>query len=86
MAITVADTKLLQYMLDIKYSQNNQIELVLTRFSKTVFAEWSTYINTVKLGYNELGYNAHSVITNIFFSPKWSVYYINQPGYNEPRL
>jgi len=26
--------------------------------------------NTVKLGYNELGYNEHSVITNRFFSPK----------------
>jgi len=42
--------------------------------------------NTVKLGYNELGYNEHSVITNIFFSPKWSVYCINQHGYNETRL
>ncbi len=42
--------------------------------------------STVKLGYNELGYNEHSVITNNFFSPKWSFYYINQPGYNESRL
>jgi len=40
----------------------------------------------VKLGYNELGYNEHSVITNKLFSPNWSVYYINQPGYNETRL
>ncbi len=39
--------------------------------------------NTVKLGYNELGYNEHSVITNKFFSPNWSFSYINQPGYNE---
>jgi len=44
--------------------------------------DWS-FQNTVKLGYNELGYNKHSVITNDFFSPKWSFYYINQPGYNE---
>ncbi len=42
--------------------------------------------NTVKLGYNELGYNEHSVIMNGFFSAKWSFYYINQPGYNETRL
>jgi len=42
--------------------------------------------NTVKLGYNELGYNEHSVITNKIFSPKLLFYYINQPGYNEPRL
>jgi len=46
--------------------------------------------NTVKLGYNELGYNElgyneHSVITNKLFSPNWSFYYINQPGYNETR-
>ncbi len=39
-----------------------------------------------ELGYNELGYNEHSVITNKIFSPKWLFYYINQPGYNEPRL
>jgi len=43
-------------------------------------------LNTVKLGHNELGYNEHSVLTNKLISPKWSVYYINQPGYNEPRL
>ncbi len=41
---------------------------------------------TVKLGYNELGYNEHSVITNKMFSPKWPFYYTKQPGYNEPRL
>jgi hypothetical protein len=28
------------------------------------------YNNSVKLGYNELGYNEHSAITNNFFSPK----------------
>jgi len=39
--------------------------------------------DTVKLGYNELGYNEHSVITNEFFSPEWSFYYINKPGYNK---
>jgi len=26
--------------------------------------------NTVKLGFNELGYNEHSVITNEYFGPK----------------
>ena len=26
--------------------------------------------DTVKLGYNELGYNEHSVITNEYFGPK----------------
>ncbi len=44
------------------------------------------YLTTVKLGYNELGYNEHSVITNKLFGPNWSFYYINQPGYNETRL
>jgi len=28
------------------------------------------YLTTVKLGYNELGYNEHSVITNKQFGPK----------------
>ncbi len=27
-------------------------------------------MDTVKLGYNELGYNVHSVITDEYFSPK----------------
>jgi len=27
-------------------------------------------LNTVKLSYNELGYNKHSVITNEYFGPK----------------
>jgi len=40
----------------------------------------------VKLGYYELVYNENSVITNEFFSLKWSFYYTNQPGYNETRL
>ncbi len=40
----------------------------------------------MKLSYNELGYNEHSVMTNNFFCPKWIFYYINQPGYNEIRL
>jgi hypothetical protein len=42
--------------------------------------------HTVKLGYNELGYNELPVITNIFFSffqSQIQVYYINLPGYNE---
>jgi hypothetical protein len=42
------------------------------------------FYNTVKLGYNELGYNEHLVITNKLFGPNWSFYYINQPGYNGP--
>ena len=29
---------------------------------------------------------SNSVITNKLFSPNWSFYYINQPGYNETRL
>jgi len=41
---------------------------------------------TVKLGYNELGYNEHSVITNKKFCPKWPFYNIKQSVYNEPRL
>jgi len=44
------------------------------------------FSSTVKLGYNELGYNEHLVITNEKFSPKWPFYNIKQPGYNEPRL
>jgi len=27
-------------------------------------------LSTVKLGYNELGYDEHSIITNKFFSPE----------------
>jgi hypothetical protein len=45
--------------------------------------------HTVKLGYNELGYNELPVITNIFFSffqSQIQVYYINLPGYYEFRL
>jgi len=42
--------------------------------------------NTVKLGYNELGYNKHSVITNKKLCTKWPFYNIKQPGYNETRL
>ena len=41
---------------------------------------------TVKLKYNELGYNEHSVITRKCSGPKWPLCYINQPVYNEPRL
>jgi hypothetical protein len=35
---------------------------------------------TVKLGYNELGYNEHIFRTN------WLYKCTNEPGYNEPRL
>ncbi len=43
---------------------------------------------TVKLGYNELGYNEHSVITNKFLSQIGNFTtqinpYITNPGYNE---
>ena len=43
---------------------------------------------TVKLGYNELGYNEHSVITNKYFVSKGSFTtqinpVITNPGYNE---
>ena len=46
---------------------------------------------TVKLGYNKLGYNKHSVITNKYFGPKGPFTtqinpVITNPGYNEPRL
>jgi hypothetical protein len=42
----------------------------------------------VKLGYNELGYNEHSVITNKQFGPKCPFTtqidpVITNPGYNE---
>jgi len=45
----------------------------------------------VKLGYNKLcdnklGYYEHSVKTNKIFSPKWTLYNVNQPGYNKPHL
>jgi len=43
----------------------------------------NTIQTTVELGYNELGYNEHLVITNKFFIAQWSFYYTNQPGYNE---
>ncbi len=42
--------------------------------------------NTVKLGYNEHGYNKHKAITNEFCIPNWSFYNINQLGFNETRL
>jgi len=44
----------------------------------TIFLIFSLNSNTAKLGYNELGYNKHSVITNYFFSPKWSFHYMNR--------
>ncbi len=40
------------------YLSNHQIDLLIRIF----------FLNTVKLGYNELGYNEHSVKTNIFLS------------------
>ncbi len=50
---------------------------------------WSIESYTVKLGYNELGYNELPVITNRFFQffqSQIQAYYIIQPGYNESRL
>jgi hypothetical protein len=49
------------------------------------------FITTVKLGYNELGYNEHSVITNILLSKfgpnsKQINPVVANPGYSEPRL
>jgi hypothetical protein len=32
---------------------------------------WHSNVNTVKLGYNELGYNEHPVITNKMKSNGW---------------
>jgi hypothetical protein len=49
----------------------------------------STLSYTVKLGYNELGYNKLSVITNRFFQffqSQIESFYIIQPCYNESRL
>ena len=45
------------------------------------------YLNySETLGYNELGYNEHSVNNEQIFSLKGSFCYINQPGNTEPRL
>ncbi len=46
------------------------------------------FLNTVKLGYNELEYNEHSVITNNFLVPIGHFTTLNnpvitKPGYNE---
>jgi hypothetical protein len=46
-------------------------------------------VSTVKLGYNELGYNELPVITNRFFQffqSQTENFYIIQPCYNESRL
>ncbi len=47
--------------------------------------EWTNFNlwNTVKLGYNEFGYNEHPVITNKKLNPKYRFYYIKPPGFNE---
>ncbi len=46
---------------------------------------------TVKIGYNKLSYNEHSLTTNEYFGPKFPFAtqinpVITNPGYNEPRL
>ncbi len=51
----------------------------------------SIFWNTVKLGYNELGYNEHSVITNGLSSQIGHLStqinpVITNPGYNEQKL
>jgi hypothetical protein len=46
----------------------------------------SKFSTTVKLGYNELGYNELPLITNKFFQffqSQMHIIYINLPGYNE---
>jgi len=48
-------------------------------------ANWKS-VNILKRNTVKLVFNEHSVITNRIFSPKLLFYYINQPGYNEPRL
>jgi len=42
-------------------------------------AEYFKKLNTVKLGYNELGYNEHSVITNNFLVPIGHFTTLNNP-------
>jgi hypothetical protein len=49
---------------------------------------WAQFCYTVKLGYNELGYNEQSVITNNFLVPIGHFTTLNnpvitKPGYNE---
>jgi hypothetical protein len=46
--------------------------------------ELVNFPNTVKLGYNKLGYNKH--IFSIFPVPKINVYYINHPGHNKLKV
>jgi hypothetical protein len=41
-------------------------------------------VSTVKIGYNELGYDEHSVSAN--FTSNWSFLYSNYPCYSKPRL
>jgi hypothetical protein len=56
---------------------------------KTMSRQQICISTTVKLGYNELGYNELPVITNKFcpfFQSQIHVHYINQLGYNEFRL
>ncbi len=60
--------------------------LIVILIKKLMFEDAATLSYTVKLGYNELGHNEHSVITNKIFRPNWSFYYIYQPGYNEPLM
>jgi len=65
------------------------IKFVITSISE-IYIQWNlvltnSVISNTRL-YRTLGYNEHSVITNKIFSPRWSVYYINQPSCNKPRL
>jgi hypothetical protein len=51
-------------------------------------AGMDNFMSTVKLGYNELGYNEHLVMTNKYFGPICSFTtqidpVITNPGYNE---
>ncbi len=53
--------------------------------SKNIVLSFNLYY-TVKLGYNELGYNELPVIMNKFFQffqSQINIIYINLPGYNE---
>ncbi len=40
----------------------------------------------MQLGYNELGYNEHSLKVKKIFSPKRLFYYTNHPGYSKTLL
>ncbi len=86
----------------MSYSINSMFPLSMLYFFLEVFhpillssvnkdfgiARDSFSLRTVKLGYNELGYNKHSSLTNKYFGPKCTFTtqidsVIMNPGYNK---